>query len=477
MLVRISVAEKGGNERIVVTPAGVPAGTFFESETFSGFLEALQIMSEQLGGPIQHVALANLVLYVKTYGSFTIRLFLDHEERPERVNALFQDLAARVLAVLPDLAPGEVIRGERARELFAAVLAPLVASPALPRPDAQADLPATPMTKIAVVGLANAGKTSILRVFFDDWAPALTRDLEPTKGIEISKKYERYLHDAIALWDFGGQRKLREHHLMRDEPWYGLAHVIFVVDLQDPPAFNLAREYMDDVWAKVREVYGDNGTRLPGLSIFLHKYDAARRTRLQATLHEVLRCFDPYRDRASFRLTSILDGSSNEALVRVLYFSLPDVVIRKILEEGFVEQFEREILPRFAPLVPKQLTARGSLPADVTRELQTAGRLWGKACGFDLQARWFQYLAGNVKPREQPLSQRSVFVEKDKTRLRVEVPIATIEYPFQYQVTLLDGAFRGIAETLRIHPPAVVSEQDTRVVWEFGGATAMSDEA
>ena len=38
------------------------------------------------------------------------------------------------------------------------------------------------------------------------------------------------------------------------------------------------------------------------------------------------------------------------AIVKTLYFALPDLIIKKVMEESFLENFEKEILPRYVVL-------------------------------------------------------------------------------------------------------------------------------
>ncbi|MFW9937834.1 MAG: ADP-ribosylation factor-like protein [Candidatus Thorarchaeota archaeon] len=121
--------------------------------------------------------------------------------------------------------------------------------------------------KIIVVGLSNAGKTTILKKFGGQIGIKDLAKLNPTKGIERQEIVTSDL--ALAIWDFGGQEEYRNKYLQNPDKYFlNVDLVIYVIDLQDPGSFEESINYFNqiiDVLYKVEEA--------PYILIFIHKYD------------------------------------------------------------------------------------------------------------------------------------------------------------------------------------------------------------
>ncbi|MFX1587297.1 MAG: ADP-ribosylation factor-like protein [Promethearchaeota archaeon] len=121
--------------------------------------------------------------------------------------------------------------------------------------------------KIIVVGLSNAGKTTILKKFGGQIGIKDLAKLNPTKGIERQEIVTSDL--ALAIWDFGGQEEYRNKYLQNPDKYFlNVDLVIYVIDLQDPGSFEESINYFNqiiDVLYKVEEA--------PYILIFIHKFD------------------------------------------------------------------------------------------------------------------------------------------------------------------------------------------------------------
>jgi len=127
--------------------------------------------------------------------------------------------------------------------------------------------------KIALLGLANAGKTAIRQVIlrklnlntsaFDQ----LIRKLQPTKGVEREKIS---IADAdLQLWDMGGQETYRENYLKEPERFLlDIDVIIYVIDVQDSKRHNDAIEYLRRLAATFRTL-----NQNPYFLICYHKFD------------------------------------------------------------------------------------------------------------------------------------------------------------------------------------------------------------
>ena len=119
--------------------------------------------------------------------------------------------------------------------------------------------------KVAILGLANAGKTSIVKNVQKTYH--IGQSLSPTKSVERSI-FKIFGKNAI-LWDYGGQEEYRSSYLEKPERFLSdIRYLFFVIDVQDPENFIQSLNYFSDVYDFIHE-------HTPQLivSIMLHKID------------------------------------------------------------------------------------------------------------------------------------------------------------------------------------------------------------
>jgi GTPase SAR1 family protein len=98
--------------------------------------------------------------------------------------------------------------------------------------------------KIGILGLANAGKTSLLKVLAQQFS-SLT-SIKPTQGVERTAL--EFLGLDLVMWDFGGQSRYREKYLDNPQRYFeGISHLFYVVDLQDPNAVKESCDYFQNI--------------------------------------------------------------------------------------------------------------------------------------------------------------------------------------------------------------------------------------
>jgi small GTP-binding protein len=121
--------------------------------------------------------------------------------------------------------------------------------------------------KVIVIGLGDAGKTTILKKFGGQIGIKDLARLKPTKGAE---RQEIVTSDLILIvWDFGGQEEYREMYLRDPHRYFlNIDLVIYVIDLQTPEKYAESIEYFKNI-LDVLENLEEN----PHILIFLHKYD------------------------------------------------------------------------------------------------------------------------------------------------------------------------------------------------------------
>ena len=108
--------------------------------------------------------------------------------------------------------------------------------------------------KIALLGLDNAGKTSILTAMKEKFdVPNHVKGLKPTLKVERSSF--QFLDHIIYQNDFGGQKKYVEEYLAHKVRYLsGIDLLYFVVDIQDSLRFGEAYKFLEEVLAFFKEM-------------------------------------------------------------------------------------------------------------------------------------------------------------------------------------------------------------------------------
>jgi small GTP-binding protein len=121
--------------------------------------------------------------------------------------------------------------------------------------------------KILIMGLDNAGKTSIVLSLKGHKNLLTFYSLNPTKGINIVNV--EALDSRFNIWDFGGQKVYRSKY-MEDFGNYikGIGKIIYVLDVQNEERYETALGYLAQIVEKLKK-HNLN----VDFSIFLHKYD------------------------------------------------------------------------------------------------------------------------------------------------------------------------------------------------------------
>ncbi len=120
--------------------------------------------------------------------------------------------------------------------------------------------------KLLFCGLANAGKTSILRVL-DDRALDIP-GLLPTPGVQYDSF--KVLGFDISTWDLGGQVNLRKRYLIEyDRYFQATSAIFFVIDVQYVTDFKENLEYLNGILDVLKKLELTDVF----IALLLHKYD------------------------------------------------------------------------------------------------------------------------------------------------------------------------------------------------------------
>ncbi|NVM53689.1 MAG: hypothetical protein HWN66_08290 [Candidatus Helarchaeota archaeon] len=167
--------------------------------------------------------------------------------------------------------------------------------------------------KIALVGLAGCGKTSIYATTFAAKSPAETKDFAPTVMYEVRR--HPYLGLNVSIFDFGGQDQYRNSYVEKPEIFAETDVLIPIVDLHDVAKFEKAKEY----FLKIMEIF-EKSTKKPKIIIFLHKYDTEefKKDQLEANLKSAKQLFSEALKKWNpiIQVTSIYDQDKLSMILR-----------------------------------------------------------------------------------------------------------------------------------------------------------------
>jgi GTPase SAR1 family protein len=122
-------------------------------------------------------------------------------------------------------------------------------------------------TKIAIMGMQNAGKTSLINFLLARSPDEKFKETEPT--VSVDHKTMKLGDHQLAIWDFGGQESFRKEYLQNpDEFFVNTGLLMFIVDSQDDTFYADSIEYLHSILDIMQKMN-------PSLHVVvdLHKYD------------------------------------------------------------------------------------------------------------------------------------------------------------------------------------------------------------
>lgn len=166
--------------------------------------------------------------------------------------------------------------------------------------------------KILLLGLDNAGKTSIVNLVIKKISNVVS--IAPTKGVNFSEA--EIFGQKIVIHDLGGQKKYKKKYIENTSYFDATDVMIFVVDLQDRERYDVALEYFD----KALENLDKLGLK-PKLFIFLHKFDGPYieeykdvKTRAQLELDQLRDSFEDLAKKYGTEISGINQTSIKEEI-------------------------------------------------------------------------------------------------------------------------------------------------------------------
>jgi GTPase SAR1 family protein len=456
----------------IITDAGIEAWSYTEQDShytlqdpqlISGFMIAIQNFSETIiKSPIQEIKFSDLIIYVKTYRTFGLYLFLKEKIDKKTIEENFSNIAKVTLQLLEHQEKGHFPSSSTFEEKILPILAPLTLNEQKKQLTNGLKPYKKPVIRMALLGLAKAGKTSMINYFFKKASRESLNDIKPTIGVVQHIDFEDFIKENILIMDFGGQEIYRRQYFQEVAYWGKISAIIFVIDLQDPITFLPSLDYLNKIWDLVCE---ENDSSI-NLSIFLHKYDPEKRAELNNNIQTVLKQFKDYLNVATFFLTSINDQSSNIALLQTIYFSLPDVMLQKLLNDELLDYFEQVILPQFVtlPIVDNIAEEVNSLLPSI----QQGASILGTGYAVLLQKSWLNYLKGDWIAKTKKLTSRSFVLNRKSQSIDLTIQDWTNEgISKELTNVLLTGFLEGLLKTFQLESPEIIQEEGRYTTWEI----------
>jgi signal recognition particle receptor subunit beta len=317
--------------------------------------------------------------------------------------------------------------------------------------------------KIAVCGIGKAGKTSINRKFFKKWTAKNIMSIKPTLGLERTQNSIDFLEENAAIFDFGGQRSFRGNYFKKQFLWKGIKSFIYVVDIQDPSKFVESKEYLD----KILEVVKEQNDPLPKFSLMIHKYDQEKIEENKPNLEKLFEVFEDYKPFANIFLTNIFDDSSNIAIIKTLFLSMPGAVLKKILENKFLGMYESDLIPKIRNLIDqREVLNLSSEKLKIAIYRVTA--LSGRNCGHAVEKDWLKYMQGEWNDNSTKSDQEKIVVT-DEIKY-IDIKILNLKYDglsseiIRFTVNMM---MRGITKVLDIENLKQIKSDESIIQWHL----------
>ncbi|MFX1254561.1 MAG: ADP-ribosylation factor-like protein [Promethearchaeota archaeon] len=129
--------------------------------------------------------------------------------------------------------------------------------------------------KIILLGLAESGKTTILKVISEGYVP--DKKAPYTATMDYTRKKFSLFGKTLTIFDLGGQKAFLDRFIgeLAEFVFSGVKVLIYVVDIVEVTRFSLAKYYLDLALKRIKQ-YSPSAT----VYVFLHKIDLIDRTRM-----------------------------------------------------------------------------------------------------------------------------------------------------------------------------------------------------
>ncbi|MFQ6123339.1 MAG: ADP-ribosylation factor-like protein [Candidatus Heimdallarchaeota archaeon] len=190
--------------------------------------------------------------------------------------------------------------------------------------------------KLLMMGLSEAGKTTIRRVVISGNPPEELKKYDATLDFERDTK--KIAGESLTILDIGGQESFLEKYTgeMAEFAFSGVASLIYVVDIADLSKLPRSKYYLDAALSKLEQFSPD-----AQVFCFIHKKDLINAESLQSTLDMVKSMMKANIPKEiKFYSTSIYDGSVFAAMSEAVagFFRKKEEIIASL--KRFADKYE-----------------------------------------------------------------------------------------------------------------------------------------
>jgi len=286
--------------------------------------------------------------------------------------------------------------------------------------------------KIALLGLARAGKTSIYKKCFERQTIEELQQILPTIMVTQNQVNLEHVSKRISIWDFGGQETFRQAYLQKPDYFAYTKIVIFIVDMLEIDELETAKKY----FAEILDVL-DKKNR-PKIYVFIHKCDPDKIEQYKERIYKIIaEITGLFGESVEFLLTSIYDDSACKAINRILFLTLPEEVIDQIFSGLFIEDMKKAIFKKLGESITKEHIAEISEISEVFGDLLTEKLydLWVKST--------LKSVDSKIESKITSLIQPIVKDGMEKYKLKCDIDTES-----EIEGELMKGIVKGILKAL-----------------------------
>ncbi len=397
------------------------------------------LFATEESGIFTHCSVSGNALYTLSHNSFNVVCLADPIDKQEKIESLLKE-------VLTLIESKDVQAVKNEKERLQSEISPLVMKDSsslmaqeLVREIAETD-EGQRFTKIVLVGLSEAGKTSLYKTFFEKASPESLSGLQPTILRSTHHQNVMVAKDRLTLVDLGGQSEFLPLHLQEKEIFTQANALIFVVDLQNPSRFEEAGRFFSQV---VETLDLD---QKPSCSLLLHKSDPEIRYKLYPKLKSVIKTVGTVLKplEPTYFFTSVFERDSiDQAFSNTLFRALP----LDVLEQTFTSEILLTAFKKIIPMYEKTIMNKGFSEKEVNQTLKEMSTQIGSQLAKNLVYRWYQSFSKGI---DLPIAKHKPLVKveyESVVRLELRCPISEARRkPVYCWVT--HGIFEGVAKML-----------------------------
>jgi GTPase SAR1 family protein len=170
------------------------------------------------------------------------------------------------------------------------------------------------MDKIILMGLAQSGKTTIIKVAAEGYVPK--KDAPYSATIDYRRKTYNLFGKQVSLFDLGGQKSFLERFVgdLANFIFTNLNVLVYIVDVTQISELSLCQYYLDLAVQNIKKFSPE-----AKICIFLHKLDLIDRERKESYIKDIKEFFHLSEiENVTFYETTVFNDSAIKAMERVV---------------------------------------------------------------------------------------------------------------------------------------------------------------